>query len=148
MFKEKPFTGYGIGTYQFKYIPFQKGSEMTEISVTSAKNNYSQGIGGTAHSEYLLALAEGGLFSSAALIVVALYSLFMGMKLYYQADDSIKYYALMIMLSLFTYFLHGIFNNFLTTDKASFLVWGGLAALCALDIKYKKNLTDHSTHPL
>jgi putative inorganic carbon (HCO3(-)) transporter len=148
MFKEKPLTGYGIGTYQFKYIPFQKGYEMTEISVTSAKNNYAQGMGGTAHSEYLLALAESGLFSSIALVVVALYSLFMGMKLYYKANGSIKYYALMMLLSLFTYFLHGIFNNFLTTDKASFLVWGGLATLCALDIKYKKSLINTSTNQL
>ena len=139
MFKEKPLTGYGVGTYQFKYIPFQKESEMTVISVTSAKNNYSKGMGGTAHSEYLLALSENGLFSGIALLAMVLYAVYLGMKLYYKGTDDIKYYALMIMLSLVTYFLHGIFNNFLTTDKAAFLVWGGLAVLCALDIKYKRN---------
>jgi putative inorganic carbon (HCO3(-)) transporter len=137
MFKEKPFTGYGAGTYQFKYIPFQKGSEMTKISVTSAKNNYSQGMGGTAHSEYLLALSESGLFSGVALLGLVFYSLYLGMKLYYEGKEEVKYYALMILLSLLTYFLHGIFNNFLTTDKAAFLVWGGLACLCVLDLKYK-----------
>ncbi len=64
------------------------------------------------------------------------------MKLYYQAEGELKYYALMMLLALFTYFIHGIFNNFLTTDKAAFLVWGGLATLCALDIKYKKTLNN------
>ena len=139
MFKEKPLTGYGIGTYQFKYIPFQKESEMTQISVTSAKNNYSQGMGGTAHSEYLLSLSENGLFSGLAFLIMVFYSLYLGMKLYYKGNDDIKYYALMCTLGLVTYFLHGIFNNFLTTDKAAFLVWGGLAVLCVLDIKYKRN---------
>ena len=141
MFKEKPFTGFGPGTYQFKYIPFQKGSEMTQISITSAKNNYSLGMGGTAHSEYLLALAESGLFSGLALLALALYSVYMGINLYYYSGNDIRYYALMILLSLFTYFIHGIFNNFLTTDKAAFLVWGGLASLCALDLKYRKQKT-------
>jgi putative inorganic carbon (HCO3(-)) transporter len=139
MVKEKPLTGFGIGTYQFNYITFQKESEMTVISVTSAKNNYAQGMGGTAHSEYLLTLSENGLFSGFALLAIVLYSIYLGMKLYYKGTDDIKYYALMIMLSLVTYFLHGVFNNFLTTDKAAFLVWGGLAVLCVLDIKYKRN---------
>ena len=141
MFKEKPFTGYGIGTYQFKYIPFQKGSEMTQISITSPKNNHSQGMGGTAHSEYLLALSESGIFASLLFILLFFYSMFLGMKLYYTASDTIKYYALMIMMGLLTYFIHGVFNNFLTTDKASFLVWGGLATLCALEIKHKRELS-------
>lgn len=145
MFKEKPLTGYGIGTYQFKYIPFQKGSEMTSISVTSAKNNYSQGKGGTAHSEYLLALAECGLLSGLLILTLALYSIYLGMKIYYKGNGVIKYYALMILLGLFTYFVHAIFNNFLTTDKAAFLVWGGMAALCALDLRYKKELTSTSS---
>jgi putative inorganic carbon (HCO3(-)) transporter len=145
MFKEKPLTGYGIGTYQFKYIPFQKGYEMTPISVTSPKNNYSQGMGGTAHSEYLLALSENGIFSALAMLLVVFYSMSLGMKLYYNAPDDIKYYSLMMMMSILTYFLHGVFNNFLTTDKAAFLVWGGLAALCALDLKYKRYLSETTT---
>jgi putative inorganic carbon (HCO3(-)) transporter len=144
MFKEKPLTGFGIGTYQFKYIPFQKGSETTEISVTSAKNNFTQGVGGTAHSEYLLALSESGLFSLVGLILLFLYAIYLSMKLYYTGPEDIKYYALMMLLSLFTYFVHAIFNNFLTTDKAAFLVWGSLAVLCALDLKQKQHLLSNS----
>ncbi|HVD97785.1 MAG TPA: O-antigen ligase family protein [Cytophagaceae bacterium] len=148
MFKEKPVTGFGPGTYQFKYIPFQKGSEMTPISITSAKNNFNKGMGGTAHSEYLLALAESGLVAGIVLLAMALYSIYLGMKLYYKEQGPYKYYALMMLLSLFTYFIHGIFNNFLTTDKAAFLVWGGLATLCALDLRYKKNNSTKNTNSL
>ena len=141
MFKERPFTGYGIGTYQFKYIPFQKGDEMTSISITSAKNNHSQGKGGTAHSEYLLALSESGIFAFLTLIIVFFYSIYLGLKLYYNSNEEIKYVALMIMMSLMTYYIHGVFNNFLTTDKAAFLLWGGLAVLCALDIKNNRRVS-------
>ena len=140
MFTEKPITGFGVGTYQFKYIPFQKGSEMTEISITSPKNNFKQGLGGTAHSEYLLALSESGIFSFGMIFLMVFYSIYIGMKLYYAIQNEQRYYALMVMLALLTYFIHGIFNNFLTTDKAAFLVWAGLSVLCVLDIHYKNSI--------
>lgn len=138
MSKEKPLTGFGIGTFQFKYIPFQKGKEMTEISVTTAKNNYAQGMGGSAHSEYLLVIAESGIFAGAALLILFGYALFLGMSLYYGTQGEDKYTALMVLLALITYFVHGVFNNFLTTDKAAFLVWTALAGLTALDVKQRQ----------
>ena len=61
MFREKPLTGFGPGTYQFAYIPFQQPQFMNRISVT---NPYEppEGSGGTAHSEYLLAMSEMGIW--------------------------------------------------------------------------------------
>jgi putative inorganic carbon (HCO3(-)) transporter len=138
MFNEKPLTGFGIGTYQFKYIPFQKRSEMTEISITNTTRNLPQGMGGTAHSEYLLALSESGIVAGGAFLLLFIYAVYLGMKLYYTAEGEDRYYALAMLLGLVTYFLHGVFNNFLTTDKAAFLVWAALAVLCVLDIRHRR----------
>ena len=51
MFEEKPFLGWGPGTYAMNYAPYQLTSERTIISTNS-------GDGGNAHSEYLGALSE------------------------------------------------------------------------------------------
>ncbi|HAT47809.1 MAG TPA: hypothetical protein DCS71_02685, partial [Flavobacteriales bacterium] len=47
-------------------------------------------------------------------------------------DDRIL--ALGIFLGLVTYFVHGVLNNYLDTDKASAPFWGFLAMLVVLDI--------------
>jgi hypothetical protein len=40
-----------------------------------------------------------------------------------------------IFLGLMTYFVHGVLNNYLDTDKASALFWGFFAILLALDLQ-------------
>jgi hypothetical protein len=48
-----------------------------------------------------------------------------------------------VLLGLITYFIHGLMNNFLDTDKASVPVWGFIAILVAMDIySLKKQATD------
>jgi hypothetical protein len=39
-----------------------------------------------------------------------------------------------MILSLTTYFVHGILNNFLDTDKAAVPIWGMCAVFIALEI--------------
>jgi O-antigen ligase len=51
LFKERPVVGWGPGTYQFVYAPFQRSKDRTIIST-------NQGDGGNAHSEYLGPLCE------------------------------------------------------------------------------------------
>ena len=46
--------------------------------------------------------------------------------------------ALAFTLGLFTYYVHGIFNNFLDTDKLSVPFWGFTAAIVALDLYFPK----------
>src|SRR5690606_19921208 len=50
MFQERPFFGWGPGTYVFQYAPFQSSKDKTIIS-TNVGNN------GNAHSEYIGPLA-------------------------------------------------------------------------------------------
>ena len=128
MFEDRPVFGYGPGTYQFEYAPFQRAKEKTLISTNA-------GDKGNAHSEYIGPLAEQGLpgmlivfFLVGSVIVIA-------MRVYRRsADPEVRMLSLSLMLALITYFLHGTMNNFLDTDKASVPVWGFMAAIVALDL--------------
>ena len=53
LFEERPIFGWGPGTYQFVYAPYQRAKEKTIIST-----NY--GDMGNAHSEYIGPLSESG----------------------------------------------------------------------------------------
>ncbi len=134
MVKEKPFWGWGPGTYKFQYAPFQVSRERTIIST-----NF--GEVGNAHSEYLGALSESGVIGMVSFMLIVFMAFRTGYKVYHETDSSdIKERALYIILGLSTYFIHGVLNNFLDTDKASVPVWGFIAMLVALDVYRKKNL--------
>jgi putative inorganic carbon (HCO3(-)) transporter len=137
MFKEKPWSGYGPGTYQFQYIPFQKEKETTVISILHYSPNPELGTGGTAHSEYLLILSESGIFSFLLYITLILVGLHTGIKIFHHASsEKIKYLAAGTMLGLITYTVHGVFNNYLDSSKAALLFWGSLSILATLDTFY------------
>lgn len=44
-------------------------------------------------------------------------------------------------LGLFTYFVHGVLNNYLDTDKASAPFWGFIAVLVAVDLYHSRQLS-------
>ncbi len=133
MFKERPLVGWGPGTYALVYAPFQSPDDLTIIST-----NF--GTGGNAHSEYLGPLAEQGimgLFSMIWLLIVVFYT---ASKLYLRLEDpDLKRVVMMVMLSLVTYFTHGVLNNYLDSDKASVPIWSFIAIIVVLDI-YSKRL--------
>ena len=131
MFKEKPFWGWGPGTYKFQYGPFQMSYDRTKIST-----NF--GDLGNAHSEYLGALSESGVIGMLSLILVIFMAFKTGYKVYHQTNSKeVKDFTLYIILGLSTYFIHGVLNNFLDTDKASVPVWGFIAMLVAMDVYHK-----------
>jgi O-antigen ligase len=133
MFREKPVLGWGPGTYMFKYAPYQFSYERTEISTNS-------GDLGNAHSEYLGPLAESGLFGSLSFLAVVIASIYYAMRLYRNTKDkNTKIIILSVLIGLVTYYVHGILNNFLDTDKLSALFWGFTAIIVALDIAEKQN---------
>ena len=128
MFREKPLSGFGPGTYQFEYIPYQSPALMNRLSVT---NPYDppEGSGGTAHSEYLLALSEMGLFGLAAWLLLFGRWFVLSIKRWHTHPRQMYMTAAIAALS--TYFFHALVNNFLTTDKFAFLFWGAAAWLVA-----------------
>jgi O-antigen ligase len=132
MFKEKPWFGWGPGTYRFNYAPFQQNRYRTVIST-------NVGARGNAHSEYLGPLAESGIFGLITTLGVFIAGCITGLRVFlYSRKRKVRILALFILLGLTTYYVHGIVNNFLDTDKISALFWGFNAMLVALDIFYRK----------
>ncbi len=128
MWEQKPFWGWGPGTYQFNYAPFQKSSEMTIISTNA-------GDMGNAHSEYIGPLAEEGVLGMLAVILIVSTVIYRSTKLYSSArDPNIRLLTLGILLGLITYFIHGTLNNFLDTDKLSVPYWAFIAMLVSMDV--------------
>ncbi len=128
MFKERPVFGWGPGTYQFVYAPFQISSEKTIISTNA-------GDMGNAHSEYLGPLSEQGIPGIVLMLLLVIYTSYLSVKLYKkESSKDNRIIILMCFLGLVSYFFHGILNNFLDTDKASALFWGYIAILVSYDI--------------
>ena len=132
MFKEKPFLGWGPGTYAFNYAPYQLTSQRTIISTNS-------GDGGNAHSENFGSMSESGFIGMLSFVLLIVVVLITGIKAYARSDDKrVKTILLASLMSLITYYLHSFLNNFLDTDKASVPFWGFTAMIVALDI-YTRN---------
>ena len=129
MFKERPIFGWGPGTYMFKYAPFQYSYERTIISTNS-------GDLGNAHSEYLGPLAESGIFGTISFLAIVLASIYYAMRVYRRTQDkSEKIIVLSVLIGLITYYVHGLMNNFLDTDKLSVLFWGFTAIIVSFDLR-------------
>ncbi len=134
MFKTKPIFGYGPGTYQFSYAPFQRSKFRTIITTNS-------GNGGNAHSEYLGPLSESGLFGMLSIVVLIFICLRKGIYIFHhEKDKNIRILSLMCTLALISYFVHGFLNNFLDTDKLAVPVFGAMAVITALDVFRKRKL--------
>jgi O-antigen ligase len=140
MFKERPIVGWGPGTYQFVYAPFQRSKDRTIIST-------NQGTGGNAHSEYLGPMSEQGL-PGTLLVLALLYGIsHLAFRLFYAMESrNLKTLVAAAYLGLMTYFIHGVLNNYLDTDKASVPFWGFIAILVALDVYHRKPSAQNIEH--
>ncbi len=129
MFLEKPFFGFGPGTYMFTYSPYQRAHEMTSISTT-------HGTMGSMHSEYFGPLVESGVIGLLIIVALFLTYIFVLMRIYYQpATREIKMLALAILLAMLSYFFHGLLNNFLDQDKIAVIFWAMIGMAVALDLE-------------
>lgn len=136
MFNERPFFGWGPGTYSFQYAPFQLANNKTIIST-------NMGDRGNAHSEYIGPLCESGVLGALTFIAIIITTLFTGFRLYYTITDTeTKNIVLVTLLGFITYIVHGALNNFLDTDKASVPFWGFIAILVAIDVYHKRTLVE------
>jgi O-antigen ligase len=138
MFDEKPVFGWGPGTYQFKYGPFQKPQDRTAISTDF-------GDAGNSHSEYLGALSESGLPGALIYLLIVISAVITGIRVWYSEKRSAKgYFALAVLTGLVTYVVHGIMNSFLDADKIASLWWGYIAILTAMDLSLHKTTPEET----
>ncbi|MBK6952149.1 MAG: O-antigen ligase family protein [Crocinitomicaceae bacterium] len=132
LFEERPILGWGPGTYAMVYAPFQLESFKTIISTNSGNR-------GNAHSEYLGPMSEQGLPGLILMLVLVGYIFYTAINLYIRMPDGdLRLTVLLLTLALVTYFVHGILNNYLDTDKATVPVWGFTAIIVMLDLKFSK----------
>ena len=132
LFSERPVFGWGPGTYQCVYAPYQMSKEKTIISTNA-------GDGGNAHSEYIGPLAEQGFMGTILMLALVITVVYTGMKAYGRAKNKkAKVLALGATLAFFSYFVHGFLNNFLDTDKLAVPVWSCAALIVVLDLYYSR----------
>ncbi len=134
MFKERPVFGFGPGTYAFEYARFQEPENTTIISTTN-------GDMGNAHSEYLGPLSEMGLLGMLAMLAIVAAIFYKSITLYYrwpEEDKKTRTLLLAMIMSLVTYFVHGILNNYLDTDKAAVPIWTFCAIFIVLEAQLEK----------
>jgi O-antigen ligase len=138
MFADKPVFGYGPGTYMFKYAPYQLKRDRTIISTNS-------GDGGNAHSEYLGPLAESGAFGLLTFLLIIGVVIYTAVHTYTRLTDTrLKSIVLAALVGLVTYYVHGLLNNFLDTDKLSVPFWGFTAMIVAIDIYSRREKSELS----
>lgn len=127
MFKDRPLFGWGPGTYQFLYAPYQESKNKTIISTNS-------GDMGNAHSEYIGTLAEQGIPGSLIVVSIVVVFMYCGLMTYRRAKNKeSKILVLAATLALFGYYVHGTLNNFLDTDKLAVPIWSCMAIITAID---------------
>jgi len=138
LFKKRPVFGWGPGIYQFVYAPFQRAKDKTIIST-------NQGDGGNAHSEYLGPLAEQGVLG-LVMVVALIYGISqLAFRLFFTLESrDLQVLVAGAYLGLVTYFVHGVLNNFLDSDKASVPFWGFTAMLVAIDLYHRETSAEQS----
>lgn len=135
MFKERPVFGWGPGTYQFVYAPYQKSGNLTIIST-----NF--GDMGNIHSEYIGPLCDSGVLGALLKIALVVSVILITLRmLHKEVDKRKRKYLMAVFLGLSTYYVHGFLNNFLDTDKGSVPFWGFTAIIVAIDIFHTKSST-------
>jgi len=116
----------------FNYAPYQLTADRTIISTNSAD-------GGNAHSEYLGPMAESGLLGLITFLLLIGVVVYTAIHTYTRTNDKrLKTLVMSALLGLITYYIHGILNNFLDTDKLSVPFWGFTAIIVAVDIYTRK----------
>jgi O-antigen ligase len=127
MFEQKPMLGFGPGTFMFVYGRYQESKTFVSVSDASM---------GGAHSEYLKPLSEEGILGLLFVLAILLAVLYKAFQLTVQLEGTKRKMVIACMVGLTTYYVHGFFNFFLETDKASVLFWGLIAYIIAVDIRF------------
>ena len=79
---------------------------------------------------------------------IGLLTFYTGLRVYKRSrDKEIKLLSLVVLLGLTTYYVHGLMNNFLDTDKSSVPFWAFTAMIVAMDIFHTDKTEEDRTQP-
>ena len=130
MFEERPFTGFGPGTYQFTYLPFQEKRLANRLTVTNP-DSPSAWLRRYRTFRTAFAIGENGILTPLLFLFIWLRWTFFGFFIANKQSIHIP-----LLLGLSTYFFHMQFNNFLNQSVFAFLFWGTAAYL---DVQLSRN---------
>lgn len=123
MGKAKPIFGFGPRTYKFFYGTFQAAEDLTYTSTYKGNKGHS-------HSDYLSYFAESGYIGFVIHLLLYLVILYQGLNtIRNSSSKQNRTLAMMALLGLITYFIHGIFNGFMDDEKMASLVYMSMAIL-------------------
>ncbi len=139
MYQDRPLTGFGPGTYQYAYGPYQSVYEMTHISTMA-------GDRGNAHSEPLTYLSETGFPGFISYLIWIIATIGFGIRAYHRSKDPfVKNMVLAALLGFITFFVHGLVNSFIDQVKMASLVFGSMAMIVVADLVSKSKPVSHET---
>ena len=84
-------------------------------------------------------MAESGFMGLITVLLLMTVVIYTAVHTYTRANDKrLKTIIMSALLGLITYYVHGVMNNFLDTDKLSVPFWGFTAIIVAADIYTRK----------
>jgi O-antigen ligase len=128
MIKEKPWTGFGPGTFYFHYKNYTVSSFKTYVS----DNPERSGI----HNYYLMVTVEQGLPGLIFYLIFCLVVMLKGEQIYHQTQDLSRRRTLVSALLCFSLTnLLMLMNDFVETDKIGSLFILSVAIMVNVDLK-------------
>ncbi|TVR79875.1 MAG: O-antigen ligase family protein [Chitinophagaceae bacterium] len=130
MFQEKPLMGYGPNNFYPTYKRHTVSAFETYISDNEERS--------TIHNYYLLMLVEQGLVGFFLFLIITLYSLYLGQRIYSKAQsDRHKNMAIALTLSILMMYVSLQLSDLVETDKLGSLYFMSLALMVRLDLSVK-----------
>ena len=139
MWRSRPLMGFGPGTYESKYAPFQNPHETTRRTTW-------EGDEGDAHSEIMTALAEQGRPGGLLLCAVLITAFFSAARTASQTGFSAGGTPGALAGAVAAFALLNGPNSFLDAEKVVPLFWIACAATVNLDLRTRLTPTE-STSP-
>lgn len=134
MGRSRPLTGFGPGTFERRYAPYQNAWETTRRSTW-------RGDEGDAHSEWMTAFAEQGLPGLAILLAVLSAALLAAARGARRAPSGPLPMPAAVAGSLVAFFVLNGPNSLLDVDKVAPLFWILCAAAVNLDLGSRRVAT-------
>ena len=134
MIGDRPIFGFGVGTFQFAYLDYQREEDMTRLSVIKPDNDglpHHSGRGGEAHSEYFGNLAEMGLIGFLMWMLLVIFSMYSGLKTVISRKfENRNHHLPLSFLGVITcFYMLSLVNDFWQVEEVLFLFMCGLAGV-------------------
>ncbi len=131
MIEDKPVMGFGPGQFYFNYKEYTTNKFETYISRNNEKS--------TVHNYYLQVTVEQGFIGLLIWLVLLVYALYLGQKLYKKLLDNYhKNIAVATTISLITIIINIALSDLIEADKIGTSFFMFLAILVNLDLYFRR----------